>query len=84
MVLSVGEQSVMTRDLNVSVGGKPKARDLSIFCRQFVGINEAGVTVIDALEMLAVQTENKMLKTAIGEAKTAVEKAIRWADAMAA
>ncbi len=82
MALSVGEQSLMTRDVNIKIGGKPKARDMSIFCRQFVSIIEAGVTVIDALEMLSVQTENKLLKNAIAEAKTAVEKGESLADAM--
>ena len=82
IVLSLGEQSLMTRDLNIQIGGKPKARDLSIFCRQFVSILDAGVTVIDALEMLSVQTENKMLKKAVAEAKMAVEKGESLADAM--
>jgi type IV pilus assembly protein PilC len=80
--LSLGEQSLMTRDLSFSVGGKPKPRDLSIFCRQFVSIIEAGVTIIDALEMLSEQTENKALRKAIQEAKLAVEKGESLADAM--
>ncbi len=82
LVLSVGEQNLMTRDINIQIGGKPKARDLSIFCRQFVSIIDAGVTVIDALEMLTLQTENKILKNAISEAKTAVEKGDSLAEAM--
>ncbi len=82
MVLSVGEQSLLTRDLNISIGGKPKPRDMSIFCRQFVSIIEAGVTVIDALDMLSVQTENKILKNAIAESKSAVEKGESLANAM--
>jgi type IV pilus assembly protein PilC len=82
MVLSVGEQSLLTRDLNISIGGKPKPRDMSIFCRQFVSIIEAGVTVIDALDMLSVQTENKILKNAIAESKSAVEKGESLGNAM--
>ncbi len=81
-ILSIGEQNLMTRDINVSFGGKPKARDMSIFCRQFVSIVGAGVTVIDALEMLSEQTENKLLKRAIAEAKVAVEKGESLAEAM--
>ena len=82
IALTITEQSIMTRDVNIQIGGKPKARDMSIFCRQFVSIIEAGITVIDALEMLAVQTENKLLKKAIAEAKMAVEKGESLADAM--
>ena len=80
--LTINEQSLMTRDLNINIGGKPKPRDMSIFCRQFVSIVSAGVTIIDALEMLSDQTENKVLKKSVLEAKLAVEKGESLADAM--
>ena len=48
IVLSVEQQSIMTREVSFQIGGKPKVRDLSIFCRQFVSIIESGITVIDA------------------------------------
>lgn len=80
--LTVSEQSLMTRDINLNIGGKPKPRDMSIFCRQFVSIVGAGVTIIDAMEMLSEQTENKILKKAIFEAKVAVEKGESLANAM--
>jgi type IV pilus assembly protein PilC len=80
--LTIGEQNLMTRDININIGGKPKARDMSIFCRQFVSIVGAGVTIIDAMEMLSEQTENKILKKAILETKIAVEKGESLADAM--
>ena len=35
---------------------------MSVFCRQFASILNAGVSVVNALEMLAEQTENKNLK----------------------
>lgn len=82
MVITVSEQSLMTRDININIGGWPKARDMSIYCRQFVSIISAGVTIIDAMEMLSEQTENKLLKKAIAEAKVAVEKGESLANAM--
>ncbi len=82
LTLTINEQSLMTRDINLNIGGKPKARDMSIFCRQFVSIVSAGVTIIDAMEMLSEQTENKILKKAIMETKIAVEKGESLADAM--
>ncbi|NLT14203.1 MAG: type II secretion system F family protein, partial [Clostridiales bacterium] len=82
MPLSVSEQGLMTRDINLNIGGKPKARDMSIFCRQFVSIVGAGVTIIDAMEMLSEQTENKILRKAIQDTKVAVEKGESLADAM--
>lgn len=82
LILTVSEQNRMTQDMDLNAGGKPKARDMSIFCRQFVSIVSAGVTIIDALEMLTEQTENKQLKKAIQEAKLAIEKGESLADAM--
>ncbi len=65
----------MDKDLNFSFGGKKAtSRDLSIFCRQFVSISKAGVSIVDALEMLADQTENKELKKAIYDTMTSVQK----------
>lgn len=61
-IMSLKEQSLLTRDLNIEIGGKPKARDLSVFCRQFVSMIRAGVTILDALRMLTEATENKNCK----------------------
>ena len=65
IVLSVEEANLMSRDINLSFGKAVKARDFSIFCRQFVSIIRAGVSVINALEMMRDQTENKTLKNAL-------------------
>ncbi len=46
---------------------KPKPRDLAVLCRQFVSISSAGVPVTAAFEMLAEQTENKILAKAVGD-----------------
>ena len=37
-LLNIKEQSLLTRDLNIEIGGYPKPRDLSVFCRQFVSM----------------------------------------------
>lgn len=62
MVVSLSRQSMLTKDINIDIGGAPKPRDLSVFCRQFVSMTKAGVTIIDALKMLGEQTENKNFK----------------------
>ena len=82
-VLDLGEQSLMTKDLNFEIGGKPSVRDLSVFCRQFVSMNRAGVTIIDALKMLAESTENKKLQQAITGIRISTEKGDSLADAFA-
>ena len=82
-VLALKEQSILTRDININIGGKPKARDLSVFCRQFVSMIRAGVTILDALRMLTEATENKKLQEAINEVRISAEKGESLASAIA-
>lgn len=82
--LSVKEQGVLNKQLDFSLGRKVKPRDLSVFCRQFVSITQAGVPMKEALQMLAEQTENKWLKRAITDVLTNVEKGNTLADSMMA
>lgn len=62
-------------------GRKVKDKDLAVFCKQFVAILNAGVTVITALEMMAEQMENKTLQRGLREAQTYVQKGGTLADA---
>lgn len=80
---SVAEEGIFDKDINISFGGKKcSPRDLSIFCRQFVSISRAGVSIVDALEMLADQTENEALRNAITDTKTSVQKGETLANSM--
>lgn len=80
--IEVKKQGALTKDLNIEIGGKPTARDYSVFCRQFVSMTKAGVTIIDALAMLTEQTENKRLQKAIRAVQTEVEKGESLTEAM--
>lgn len=82
VILNVSEASLMSRDINFSLGGRVSARDYSIFCRQFVSIISAGVSIIHALEMMRDQTENRTLKKALGEVYEDVSKGESMAGAM--
>ncbi|MBR4276903.1 MAG: type II secretion system F family protein, partial [Lachnospiraceae bacterium] len=72
--ISIKSQGILNKDLNIDIGGKPTVRDLSVFCRQFVAMFRAGVSMIDALKMLTEATENKKLRKACDEVRIAVEK----------
>lgn len=79
--ISVKEQTFLSKD--ISIGSKKvKARDLSVFCRQFNSILSAGVTILNALQMLADQTENKTLREAIKQVQIDVEKGESLTSAM--
>lgn len=81
--LQIDVEGIMNRDMNISFGQKKVGtRDLSIFCRQFVSISKAGVSIVDALNMLADQTENKTLQAAIWEVMASVQKGDTLASSM--
>lgn len=82
--ISIAPQNILNKDINITIGNPIKSRDLSVFCRQFVSILSAGVSIINALDMLSEQTENKVLSKAIKDVQIAVEKGETLADAMAA
>ncbi|MDO4555005.1 MAG: type II secretion system F family protein [Lachnospiraceae bacterium] len=81
--IEVKEQSILNKDLDITIGKKVKPRELSIFCRQFVSIITAGVAIKEALSMLHEQTENKHLKKAIWEVMVELEGGSGLAEAMA-
>lgn len=83
--ISIKSQNFLDKDINLSFGlrkRKVKTRDLSVFCRQFSSILKAGISVISALEMLSDQTENKVLRQALKNVQSNVEKGENLADAM--
>lgn len=82
--VSIQEQGVLNKEIDFSIGKKVKPRDLSVFCRQFVSITQAGVPMKEALQMLTEQTENKWLKKAIADVLINVEKGNTLADSMSA
>ena len=80
--ITIKEQNILSKDINISIGASVKSRDLSVFCRQFGSIINAGVTVVEALQMLYEQTENKSMKNAIREVMRSVEKGESLAEGM--
>lgn len=82
-VINLGEQSFLTKDIDIQIGGWPKARDLSVMCRQFVSMTKAGVSILESLKMLCEQTENKRLQDALKEVRISVEKGETLADSLA-
>jgi type IV pilus assembly protein PilC len=82
-LVSLAEAGALSKDVKVSLfNKKPSARDMAVFCRQFVSIVSAGVPVIEALNMLQEQTQNKKLRAAIDSCRMDIEKGSSLADAM--
>jgi type IV pilus assembly protein PilC len=81
-VISVSRSSALNKEINISIGGGVKPRDLSIFCRQFVSMVNAGVTILDTLDMLAEQTENKTMAKAVRGVHAEIRKGESFSEAI--
>ena len=84
IVAKITEQNAMNKDVDLSSIFKKKIspRDLSVFCRQFVSIINAGVTITDALVMLGDQTENPTMRGAIKDVESNIRKGETLSRAM--
>jgi type IV pilus assembly protein PilC len=65
-----------------SGGGSIKDKDLVVFTRQFATMIGAGLPLVQAMEILSKQTENKAFAAIIGEIKNDVEGGSTFADAL--
>lgn len=81
-ILDIKEQTTLNRDIEIPFLGNPKAKDMAVFCRQFVSILRAGVSVASVVAMLVQQTGNKKLRAAIREMQADVEKGESLASSM--
>lgn len=80
-IISVEEGSVLNTEIKFG-GKKVKSRDVSVFCRQFYSLLTAGVSVVSSLSMLAEQTENKTMATAVMNMHDSVQKGENLANSM--
>lgn len=73
-LVSIEMAGALDKEINISIGAPVKPKELAIFCKMFKSILAAGVTVIEALGMLAEQTENKKFKAVIETVHDDVQK----------
>jgi type IV pilus assembly protein PilC len=72
-VIEITEVHETLLTMELTIGNPVKLQHFVIYLRQFATLIKAGVTVVEATEILAVQTESKALKKAL----TAVEQDLR-------
>lgn len=63
-------------------GGGVGDKDIVVFTRQFGTMINAGLPLVQCLDILANQSDNKVLAKAVGETKVAVEGGATLADAL--
>ena len=61
---------------------KVKERDIIVFTRQFANMYNAGIPIVQGLDILTKQTENPTLREVIGIIKSDVESGMTLAEAM--
>jgi type IV pilus assembly protein PilC len=66
----------------ISFGSGLTDKDLVVFTRQFGTMINAGLPLVQCLEILSTQSENKVLRETIGEVKTQVEAGSTFSDAL--
>lgn len=74
IVTEFAQKGLLQKDINISFDKKPTPRDLGVFCRQFVSMSRAGVSILECLSLLREQTENKKLAKTVREVQAEVEK----------
>jgi type IV pilus assembly protein PilC len=71
------------KDLSIpGFGGKVSEKDLVLFTRQFSTMIDAGLSLVQGLDILSKQTENKVFAKSIIEIKKEVEGGATFADAL--
>jgi len=70
------------KDLNITIGTGVKTRDIVIFTRQFATMINAGLPLVQSLDIMAEQTENDKLKSTIRDVLYDVESGNTLADAL--
>ena len=61
---------------------KVKKKDLAVYCRQFFVMIDSGLGIVKCLDILAAQTENKILRKATAEVGEEVQKGLTLSEAM--
>ncbi|WP_420264753.1 type II secretion system F family protein [Candidatus Magnetominusculus dajiuhuensis] len=65
-----------------TMGGSVPPKDLVVFTRQFSTMIDAGLPLVQALDILATQTENATFRGIIAKMKEDVESGMTFADAI--
>jgi type IV pilus assembly protein PilC len=67
---------------SLSFGSGLTDKDLVVFTRQFGTMINAGLPLVQCLEILSTQSENKVLRETVGEVKGQVEAGSTFSDAL--
>lgn len=76
------KQSAGSVDLSGISGKRIKSKDLAVFCKQLYAMLKAGVTIVNSLDILKQQTENKRLSKIISQMYDDLQKGNTFSEAL--
>ncbi len=68
--------------LSFSIGSGVASKDLQVFTRQLATMIDAGLPLVQCLDILAAQTPNKIFARILSQVKNAVEQGATFSDAL--
>jgi type IV pilus assembly protein PilC len=80
--ISVTKVRRRSREINIRLGTGVKQRDIVVFTRQFATMIDAGLPLVQALDILATQADNKNFGRIIFDVKNRVEGGASFSDAL--
>jgi len=69
-------------NINITIGSGVNPKELVKFVRQFATMIDAGLPLVQCLDILAAQTPNKIFARILGQVKSAVEQGSTFSDAL--
>lgn len=76
------EEALGSKEIILGKRNKVNNKDISIFCRQLATMIEAGVSIINAISLLAEQIPNKKLREVLGKVDEDIRKGEELSVAM--
>lgn len=73
--------SILDKDINLNIGPQVKHQDFVIYCRQFATLIRAGITIVEATNILARQTKSKGLRKALEQVEEDIRTGISFSEA---
>lgn len=78
----VVEESKSLLHKDIDLGGKVKVQDFVMYCRQFATLIRAGVSIVDATNILSRQASSKPLKKALEEVEDDIRTGMAFSAAV--
>jgi type IV pilus assembly protein PilC len=82
ILLMDADEKKAGRGFNLEFGGNPTAKDIAVFTRQFSVMIDSGVPLVQCLQILGDQQENKKFMAAVNGVRKEVESGNNLASSM--